>query len=112
MTNLPRILSAKTPLTLSGVPAGFTPVLLADLARAAKGRVCFIASDAQMVDAIEQTVRYFAPELETISIPAWDCLPYDRASPSLRAASERLAGLHALQRAPKGPRSMRSRRRR
>jgi transcription-repair coupling factor (superfamily II helicase) len=103
MTDLPRILSAKTPLTLSGVPAGFTPVLLADLTRAAKGRVCFIASDAQMVDAIEQTVRYFAPELETISIPAWDCLPYDRASPSLRAASERLAGLHALQRTAKGP---------
>jgi transcription-repair coupling factor (superfamily II helicase) len=103
MTDLPRILSAKNPLTLSGVPAGFTSVLLADLARAAKGRVCFIAPDAQMMDAIEQSVRYFAPELETVSIPAWDCLPYDRASPSLRAASERLAGLHALQGAPKGP---------
>jgi transcription-repair coupling factor (superfamily II helicase) len=103
MTDIPRILSAKTPLTLSGVPAGFTPVLLADLARAAKGRVCFIAPDAQLMDAIEQSVRYFAPELETVSIPAWDCLPYDRASPSLRAASERLAGLHALQGTPKGP---------
>jgi transcription-repair coupling factor (superfamily II helicase) len=103
MTDLTRILSAKTPLTLSGVPAGFTPVLLADLARAAKGRVCFIAPDAQLMDAIEQSVRYFAPELETVSIPAWDCLPYDRASPSLRAASERLAGLHALQGTPKGP---------
>jgi len=103
MTDLQRILSAKAPLTLSGVPAGFTPVLLADVARAAKGRVCFVAPDAQMVDAIEQTIHYFAPELEVVRIPAWDCLPYDRASPSLRAASERLAGLHALQRAPKGP---------
>ncbi|MBO9576201.1 MAG: transcription-repair coupling factor [Sphingobium sp.] len=103
MTDIQRILSAKTPLTLSGVPTGFLPVLLADLARAAKARVCFVAPDAQSVDAIEQTVRYFAPELETISIPAWDCLPYDRASPSLRAASERLAGLHALQATPKGP---------
>jgi len=97
MTDLQRILAAKAPLTLAGVPAGFAPVLLADLARAAKGRVCFIAPDAQTMDAIEQSVRYFAPELETVSIPAWDCLPYDRASPSLRAASERLAGLHALQ---------------
>ncbi len=57
MTDLPRILSAKSPLTLSGVPAGFTPVLLADLARAAKSRVCFVAPDAQMMDAGEQTVR-------------------------------------------------------
>ncbi len=103
MTDLQRIVSARAPLTLSGVPAGFTPLLLADLARAAKGRVCFIAPDAQTMDAIEQTVRYFAPELETVSIPAWDCLPYDRASPSLRAASERLAGLHALQVPTKGP---------
>lgn len=103
MTDLPRILSARTPLTLSGVPAGFTPVLLADLARAAKGRVCFVAPDAQSVDAIEQTVRYFAPELEVIRIPAWDCLPYDRASPSLRSAAERLAGLHSLQTPARGP---------
>ncbi len=103
MTDLPRILSAKAPLTLSGVPTGFVPVLLADLARAAKGRVCFIAPDSQAADAIDQTVHYFAPELEVISIPAWDCLPYDRAGPSLRAASERLAGLHALQSTPKGP---------
>ncbi|MBO9671429.1 MAG: transcription-repair coupling factor, partial [Sphingobium sp.] len=108
MTDIQRILSAKKPLTLSGVPAGFTPVLLADLTRAAAAghsgaRVCFIAPDAQLMDAIEQSVRYFAPELETVTIPAWDCLPYDRASPSLRAASERLAGLHALQGTPKGP---------
>jgi transcription-repair coupling factor (superfamily II helicase) len=103
MNDLSRIISAKDPLTLSGVPAGFAPVLLADLARAAKERTCFIASDAQTADAIAQTVSYFAPELEVVQIPAWDCLPYDRASPSLRAASERLAGLHALQMKPKGP---------
>jgi transcription-repair coupling factor (superfamily II helicase) len=108
MTDIHRILSARSPLTLAGVPAGFTGVLLADLARAAAsagdgGRVCFIAPDAQLMDAVEQTVRYFAPELETIAIPAWDCLPYDRASPSLRTASERLAGLHALQAPTGGP---------
>src|SRR5207244_2560547 len=35
---------------------------------------------------------------DIVTFPAWDCLPYDRASPSLRATSERLAALHALQR--------------
>ena len=103
MIDLSRIISAREPLTLSGVPAGFMPVLLADLARAAKERTCFVASDAQTADALAQAVTYFAPELEVVQIPAWDCLPYDRASPSLRAASERLAGLHALQSKPKGP---------
>ncbi|MGK2911772.1 MAG: transcription-repair coupling factor [Sphingobium sp.] len=101
MTDLQKILEAKSPLTLSGVPAGFQPWLLADIARAASSRAVFIAPDAQLMQAVADTAAYFAPELEIIRIPAWDCLPYDRASPSLRAASERLAGLHALQAAPK-----------
>src|SRR3712207_1118460 len=48
--------------------------------------------------AIVDAAHYFAPELDTLTFPAWDCLPYDRSSPSLRASSERLATLHALQR--------------
>ncbi|MET0364030.1 MAG: transcription-repair coupling factor [Sphingobium sp.] len=102
MTAITRIISARTPLTLAGVPQGFEPLLLADLARAS-GRAVFVASDEQMMQGIADTAPYFAPEIEVIRIPAWDCLPYDRASPSLRAASERLAGLHALQAKPKGP---------
>ncbi|RYD48883.1 MAG: DEAD/DEAH box helicase, partial [Sphingomonadales bacterium] len=39
-----------------------------------------------------------------ISYPAWDCLPYDRASPTLRIMSERLAALHALQAKSASPR--------
>ncbi|MES2174065.1 MAG: transcription-repair coupling factor [Pseudomonadota bacterium] len=106
MTDLQKILKAKAPLTLSGVPAGFQPWLLADIARAAGaagGRAVFIASDEQLMRAVADTAHYFAPEIEIIEIPAWDCLPYDRASPSLRAASARLAGLYALQAKPKGP---------
>ena len=108
MTDLQKILKAAKPLTLSGVPAGFQPWLLADLARAAgagtaSGRTVFIAADEQQARAIADTTPAFAPELEVIEIPAWDCLPYDRASPSLRAASARLAGLYALQAKPGGP---------
>ena len=107
MTDLQTILRAKAPLTLSSVPAGFQPWLLADIARAAYGsgqaRALFIAADEQQMRAIADTAHYFAPEIAIIEIPAWDCLPYDRASPSLRAASARLAGLHALQATPKAP---------
>ncbi len=46
MTDLTKILSASTPLTLAGVPGGFAPWLLADLTRAAPGkRVVLIAPD-------------------------------------------------------------------
>src|SRR3546814_5723469 len=53
--------------------------------------------------AVADTASYFAPELQIIRIPAWDCLPYDRSSPSLRSMSERLAGLHALQQKSQKP---------
>ena len=103
MIDLSRILKADRPVTLAGAPAGFVPWLAADLARGAKGRAVFIAPDEAAMRAIVDAAHYFAPELETLTFPAWDCLPYDRSSPSLRASSERLATLHALQRKPDKP---------
>src|SRR5688572_13089050 len=88
-------------MILAGAPSGFIPWLAADLARAAaarKGRAIFIAPDEAAMRHIVDAAHYFAPELQTLSFPAWDCLPYDRSSPSLRSTSERLATLHALQR--------------
>lgn len=104
MTDPRKILSAKAPLTLAGVPAGFLPVLLADLARAqAPGRVVLIAPDEAEMRAVAATAGFFAPEIEIVSYPAWDCLPYDRASPTLRVMAERLAALHCLQQPIKRP---------
>ncbi|GGB33249.1 transcription-repair-coupling factor [Sphingomonas metalli] len=102
MPELKTILTAKSPLTLSGVPTGFQPSLLADLARAA-GRAVFIAPDDAAMRAIAATAPFFAPELEVVTVPAWDCLPYDRASPSLRIMAERVAALHRLQGKAKWP---------
>ncbi|MDQ1230457.1 transcription-repair coupling factor [Sphingomonas sp. SORGH_AS_0879] len=103
MPDIKTILSAQSPLTLSGVPAGFLPVLLADLARAATTRAVFICADEAQMRELASTATYFAPELEILQIPAWDCLPYDRASPTLRVMAERIAGLHRLQAKPKTP---------
>ncbi|MEJ7777441.1 MAG: transcription-repair coupling factor [Sphingomicrobium sp.] len=99
---LPRILEAREPLTLAGVPAGFLPWLAADLARAAHGqprpaRAVVVAADEAAMRALADTVPLFAPEVQVLALPAWDCLPYDRSSPALRVMAERLATLHALQ---------------
>ncbi|WP_267380385.1 MULTISPECIES: transcription-repair coupling factor [unclassified Sphingomonas] len=103
MPDLKTILSATTPLTLAGVPTGFQPSLLADLARAARTRAVFVAPDDAAMRAIASTAPFFAPDLEVVTFPAWDCLPYDRASPTLRVMAERIAALHRLQANPKGP---------
>src|SRR5205085_12304840 len=99
---LQRVLRADQPLTLTGVPSGFLPWLAADLARAthgtgAGGRAVVIAADEAAMRALADTVPLFAPEVEVLTLPSWDCLPYDRASPALRIMAERLATLSALQ---------------
>ena len=103
---LQRVLGATQPLTLAGVPTGFLPWLAADLARAAHGnggRAVLIAADETAMRALADTVPLFAPEVEVLTLPAWDCLPYDRASPALRVMAERLATLNALQAKLSGP---------
>jgi transcription-repair coupling factor (superfamily II helicase) len=105
---LHRVLGATEPLTLAGVPSGFLPWLAADLARAAfgrgkAGRAIVIAADESAMRALADTAPLFAPDVEVLSFPAWDCLPYDRASPALRVMAERLATLNALQAKPDKP---------
>ena len=97
MTDISKIKSADMPLTLAGVPDGFLPSLMADLSRAADTRAVLIAADDAAMRAVTDAAAWFAPELEILNFPAWDCLPYDRASPSLRVTSERMAALAALQ---------------
>jgi len=92
-----KLLSAKTPLTLASLARGAQPLVMADLARAAKGRAVFIAADDAAMRSVSDAAVFFAPELEVIEFPAWDCLPYDRASPALSISARRLAALHRLQ---------------
>ncbi|MXP62581.1 DEAD/DEAH box helicase [Roseomonas sp. M0104] len=53
---------------------------------------------------LHQAVRALAPGLEALLLPGWDCLPYDRISPSRAAMGTRMAALAALARPPRGPR--------
>ena len=106
MPDIARILTAKAPLTLVGLARGAQPLVLADLARAAfvqHNRAIFIAPDDAAMRAITEAAHYFAPEMEVIEFPAWDCLPYDRSSPALSVSAKRLAALHRLQAPIKTP---------
>jgi transcription-repair coupling factor (superfamily II helicase) len=98
MPDLSSILSAEAPLTLSSLPRGAQPLVMADLARAAKQRAVFIAPDDAAMRGVAEAARFFAPEVEVLEFPAWDCLPYDRASPALSVSAARLSALFRLQR--------------
>ena len=101
MIDFQRIINSRSGLTLASVPSGFAPLLLADLTRAAKNRTLFIAPDDSAMRAVADAVPFFAPELEILQLPAWDCLPYDRASPSVAVTSQRMSALQALQQTSK-----------
>ncbi|MEM6384422.1 MAG: transcription-repair coupling factor [Pseudomonadota bacterium] len=81
---------------LEGVPDGMVPVLLGAMAKAAGGPVIYIASDGPRARTVAEALPFFAPNLPVLQLPPWDCLPYDRVSPSAHVVAQRLATLARL----------------
>ena len=72
-------------MTLAGAPAGFLPWLAADLARAgARAAPCSSRRTRRRCGRWPTPRIISRPSWRRSTFPAWDCLPYDRASPSLR----------------------------
>lgn len=86
--------STRTPLF--GVPEGYDSVFLAAEARKRKGVVLHIAADDARFEDIAEGLRFFAPDVELLRFPAWDCLPYDRVSPTSDVMGQRLRTLTRL----------------
>lgn len=100
MTPLDPVFSADSGMTLAGVASGYKPFCLAQIAAASNKQTVFIATDDAAMSAIVEAARFFEPELEIVEFPAWDCLPYDRASPALHTSADRLAALSRLSAPP------------
>ncbi len=93
--------------TLSGVPTGAESLVLAELL-AGKRRlespaqtILHIAVGDRSLDLTANTLAFFAPDVEIITFPAWDCMPYDRASPNTTIMAARMRALAALAQAPR-----------
>ncbi|MDP6707288.1 MAG: transcription-repair coupling factor [Alphaproteobacteria bacterium] len=77
--------------------------LLAELAGAAPPGLLYIARDEARMSALAETVAFFAPDVEVLRFPAWDCLPYDRTSPNAEVAARRVDVLRRLADAAPAP---------
>ncbi|MEZ0262727.1 MAG: transcription-repair coupling factor [Alphaproteobacteria bacterium] len=90
---------------LFGVPEGYDSVFLAKLVREQAGRaILHVSSDDLRFEEISEGLKFFAPDVEVLRFPAWDCLPYDRISPTAEVVGERLKTLsRLLHRTDKGP---------
>ncbi|MDX3924905.1 MAG: transcription-repair coupling factor [Shinella sp.] len=82
-------------VTIGPVPSGLEPLLLAEIARK-EGPVAFVMSDGQRIPDLEQMLGFAAPDIPVLTLPGWDCLPYDRVSPSADVSARRLSALSAL----------------
>jgi transcription-repair coupling factor (superfamily II helicase) len=96
--DIKRVAQTRDALELTGVPEGFDALVMADLARARGGLNVFVARDGSRANAFEAAIGFFAPEMEILRLPAWDCLPYDRVGPSAAVSAERMATLTRLAR--------------
>ncbi|MAZ75773.1 MAG: transcription-repair coupling factor [Micavibrio sp.] len=92
-------MTAVAPHTLYGAPEGHDVILLA-----AKARSCsdvdqvlvHIAVDDARLATIKDLFGFFAPDVEVVEFLAWDCLPFDRVSPSNEIVAKRVAALSRL----------------
>ncbi len=82
------LLAPGRPLTLASVADGAEGLVLADLARAVAARpkapaisLVVICRDGPRMAALARALAFFAPDIELLEFPAWDCQPYDRVSP-------------------------------
>ena len=92
-------------LLIGGAPEGHDVRVLLDLAqRAGKDGLLHVALDDSRAARLAEAVSFFAPALEVLSFPAWDCLPYDRVSPNPALVSRRIETLCRLLEPAKGPR--------
>jgi transcription-repair coupling factor (superfamily II helicase) len=97
---LKTVAQAPGALELTGAPEGFDALVMSDICRARGGLTVFVARDGSRAQAFAEAMVFFAPELEVLHFPAWDCLPYDRVGPSAGCAAERMAVLSRLARGP------------
>ena len=99
------LLAPDRPLTLANVADGAEGLVISDLARAiAAGKTppatsaLVICRDGPRMAALGRALSFFAPDVEVLQFPAWDCLPYDRVSPHGGVVAQRMTVLSRLAR--------------
>ncbi|MEI6559092.1 MAG: transcription-repair coupling factor, partial [Rhodospirillaceae bacterium] len=92
-------------LLIGGAPEGHDVRVLLDLAqRAGPAGLLHVALDDSRAARLAEALGFFAPALEVLSFPAWDCLPYDRVSPNPAIVSRRIETLCRLIEPARAPR--------
>ena len=85
--------------SIFGLPHGYDALWLVNEARKAMPEdkvIVHIAMDESKMMSLKDIISFFAPDVDVVDIPAWDCLPYDRISPNADIVARRVAALSKL----------------
>ena len=82
--------------TFSSVPNGFDAFWLEKNISQTGGTFLYIVSNGIELFQTAEIVKYLNPNIEVLVFPAWDTVPYDRASPNVNILSQRLETLSKL----------------
>jgi transcription-repair coupling factor (superfamily II helicase) len=105
------LLAPGRPLTLASVADGAEGLVLADLARAVAASpdapatpatpatsLAVVCRDGARMAELARALAFFAADIAVVEFPAWDCQPYDRASPHAGIMAQRMMALSRLAR--------------
>ncbi|MBQ0823916.1 transcription-repair coupling factor [Microvirga sp. HBU67558] len=70
--------------------------LLEQVREAGPAGAIYVAGGERWAELLVQAMRGLAPDLDIDLLPPWDCLPYDRASPSREIMGRRMAVLRRM----------------
>ena len=83
-------------VSVHGAPEGFDALLLARRRAETDAPVLHVCRDDARMARMAEALGFFAPGVEVLRFPAWDCLPYDRVSPNAEIVAERVTTLTRL----------------
>ena len=90
--------NASKHIALDGVAAGYEPFALFKIANeiGKTQPIMFVARDGQKLDDLTRALGFIEAQMPVLQLPSWDCLPYDRVSPSSAISARRMAALADL----------------
>lgn len=81
---------------LSGVAKDAEAFAIRDLLQTSSKNILCILSDGASLKQTFDTLKFIAPEIDILTFPAWDTVPYDRVSPNPTILSKRIETLAKL----------------